>query len=77
MVWPGARFTKQTYNNFYPEFLVKIRLHEQQESYNNCNIKLKISFVNQAPSVQVKRRLGPPRLSWRCAVNLTVYIDER
>jgi len=24
---PGARFTKQTYNNFYPEFLVK-------QSYN-------------------------------------------
>jgi len=24
---PGARFTKQTYNNFYPKFLVK-------QSYN-------------------------------------------
>jgi len=29
---PGARFTKQTYNNFYPKFLVK-------QSYNNFRKK--------------------------------------
>jgi len=56
---PGTRFTKQTYNNFYPKFLVKqsilekntLKKYDLQESYNNFKIKLKKYFVNWAPVI--------------------------
>jgi len=55
----GPRFTKQTYNNFYPKFLVKqsynvfflntLKKYDLQESYNNFKIKLKIFVCESGP----------------------------
>jgi len=60
---PGARFTKQTYNNFYPKFLIKqsdnlflekktLQKYDLQESYNNFKIHVKpiVSFCESGPT---------------------------
>jgi len=36
---------------FRKKYIEKIS-YDLQESYNNCKIKLKISFVNRAPGLQ-------------------------
>jgi len=56
---PGARFTKQTDNNFYPKFLFTqsynvflkntCKKYNLQESNNNFKIKLKISYCESGP----------------------------
>jgi len=69
-ITPGARFTKQTYKNFYPKFLVKqsynvlwkkntLKEYDLQESYNNFKINLKIFFCESGPRfLSVPRRGG-------------------